>query len=494
MADRLDRSHHLAHLDHGAADWADLQVVVLGLGVSGFAAADALLQRGASVTVLSGPPTEGEQEQATVLQILGAQVRFGAEHQERPPERTELVIVSPGINPRHPFVTAAALAGIPVWGEVELAWRMRPSEGAAPWLTITGTNGKTTTVTMLEQMLRAAGKRAIAAGNVGTALIEAVLHPQPFDVIAVELSSFQLHWSSSVSPYSSCLLNIAPDHLDWHGSYAAYRAAKASVYERTQHACIYNNDDDVTRVLLQEADVVEGARAIGFTLGVPGPSMLGLVDGVLADRAFVPDRRYAAQICTVQDLTRSLGSTPSGHYIADALAAAALALSFEVPLACVRDALLAYTPEPHRGQVVATSGGVTWVDDSKATNPGAAAAALSAVEDVVWIAGGQLKGADVDDLVRGAAHRLRGAVLLGADRAMIATALARHAPDVPVVQIDSVHTDAMDLAVRHAASLARPGDVVLLAPAAASKDMFTGYPQRGELFAQAARALSGEQS
>ncbi len=481
----------LTQLTHAGADWAQLRVAVLGLGLSGFAAADALLQRGADVTVLAAPgatPTDSEREQATVLEILGAKVRFGSEHQQQPPADTQLVVTSPGIPPTAPLLHSAAGARLPIWGEVELAWRMRPREDAAPWLTITGTNGKTTTVTMLERILLAGGLRAIAAGNVGTPLIEAVLHPQPFDVIAVELSSFQLRWSATVSPYSSCLLNIAPDHLDWHGSYEQYARMKGRVYENTQHACVYNEQDPATRRQLEDADVIEGARAIGFTLGLPGPSMFGVVDGVLADRSFVPDRRYAEQLCTLAALGDGDGA-PAPHYVSNALAASALARSYGVSTAAVRAGLTGYTPQPHRGQVVATGNGVRWIDDSKATNPGAAAAALSAVNDVVWIAGGQLKGADVDDLVRDAAPRLRAAVLLGVDRAIIAAALRRHAPDVPVVQIDSTHTGAMDLAVKQAARLARPGGVVLLAPAAASKDMFTGYPQRGELFAAAAAAM-----
>lgn len=487
----MTASCRLDALTHADADWAGLQVAVLGLGLSGFAAADALLQRGAAVTVLtapSGTPTDREREQATVLEILGARVLFGSEHQQQPPADTELIVTSPGVPPTAPFLQAAAAAGLAVWGEVELAWRMRAQHGAAPWLTITGSNGKTTTVTMLEQILIAGGLRAIAAGNVGTPLIEAVLHPQPFDVIAVELSSFQLHWCQTVSPHSSALLNIAPDHLDWHGSYEEYARMKGRVFDNTQHTCIYNEDDSQTRVLLEQADVVDGARAVGITLGLPDLSMFGVIDGVLADRAFVPDRRYAAQLCTLDELGED-GNQPAPHYVADALAAAALARSYGISAADARVGLLQYAPQPHRGQVVATRAGVRWIDDSKATNPGAAVAALSAVDDVVWIAGGQLKGADVEDLVRDAAPRLRAAVLLGADRAVIAAALQRHAPDVPVVQIESTQTDAMDLVVQQAARLARPGDVVLLAPAAASKDMFTGYPQRGQLFAAAVTAL-----
>lgn len=475
-------------LTHRDADWAGLQIVVMGLGVSGFAAADALLERGAQVTVLSTDQSTPVQERAHILDILGAQVRYGDEHQQSVPEGTDLVVTSPGVRPTHPFMVAAAQAKVPVWGEVELAWRMRPREGAAPWLTITGTNGKTTAVTMLEQILRSAGLRATAAGNVGLPILEAVLHPEPYDVIAVELSTFQLHWSRSISPYASCCLNVAPDHLDWHGSFEEYRRMKGRVYERTQIACIYNVDDPTTEALVQEADVVEGCRAVGFTLGLPHPSMLGLVDDVLADRAFVPERaRQAAELCQLGDLGRD-GNPPAPHYVSDALAAAALARAFDVRPLAVRDGLRAYQPQPHRLANVLTHRGIRFVDDSKATNPPAAQAAMQSFEHIVWVAGGQLKGADIDELVAANAARLRAAVLIGADREQFAQAIARHAPQVPVVVIDRTDTEVMNEVVQRAVDLAQGGDVVLLAPAAASLDMWPSYGARGDSFAGAARA------
>ncbi|MDO5711515.1 MAG: UDP-N-acetylmuramoyl-L-alanine--D-glutamate ligase, partial [Micrococcales bacterium] len=399
----------------------------------------------------------------------------------------ELVVTSPGWRPDNPVLLAAADAGIPVWGEVELAWRMRPATGAAPWLTVTGTNGKTTVVTMLAQMLRAGGKRAIAVGNVGTPILEAVLHPEPYDMLAVELSSFQLHWQRSISPLASVCLNIAPDHVDWHGSLESYRSAKGKVYERTQVACVYNEQDSATEQLVLDAEVVQGCRAVAFTLGIPAISMVGLVDDVLADRAFVPERRTsAAELGTLADLQR--GQTPPApHVVANALAAAALARAAGVSPVAVRQGLRSYAFEPHRIAQVAHADGVTWVDDSKATNPHAAAAALGAFDSVVWIAGGLLKGADVEDLVRGAKDRLRAVVLLGRDREHIARALARHAPDVPVHEVSSTDTGAMDLVVVAAAAHARRGDAVLLAPAAASMDMFTDYGARGDAFAAAVR-------
>ena len=486
-------------LTSASADWSGLRVLVAGLGVSGFAAADALHERGARVIGVDGGDPEQSPalgERAHILDILGVDVRLGPEHVAGLPDGPppDLVVTSPGWRPDQPLLAAAAQAGIPVWGEVELAWRMRPEAGPAPWLTVTGTNGKTTTVNMLTSILRAAGLRATSAGNVGTPLLEAVLHPEPYDVIAVELSSFQLHWSHSLEPHASACLNVAPDHVDWHGSLDDYTRAKGRVYENTKVACIYNVQDPVTEQLVMDADVQEGCRAIGFTLGTPGLSMIGVVDDVIADRAFVEQRKTsAAELATLADVQGD-APTLAPHYLANALAAAALARAYGVPAVAVRDGLRAFTPDPHRIADAGTVEGVRFIDDSKATNPHAAASSLRAFEHVVWVAGGLLKGADVDSLVRDVASRLRGVVLIGADRAQIAQALARHAPDVPVVDLASTDTDVMDLVVARAAELAQPGDVVLLAPAAASMDMFANYAARGDAFAEAVarRAASAE--
>ncbi|TWE13242.1 UDP-N-acetylmuramoyl-L-alanine--D-glutamate ligase [Rudaeicoccus suwonensis] len=482
----------LRRLTHRDADWSGLQVVVVGLGLSGFAAADALLERGAAVTVVSRDSTPLMLERAQILQVLDATVIFGDDVPDAPPPGTHLVVTSPGVPPVNPFLQAAAAAQIPVWGEVELAWRMRAKEGAAPWLTVTGTNGKTTVVTMLESILRAAGLRATAAGNVGLPILEAVLHPEPYDVLAVELSTFQLHWSRSISPYASCLLNVAPDHLDWHGSFEEYRRVKGRIFDRTQVAAIYNVQDHTTEHLLEDAEVVDGCRAVGFTMLTPAPSMVGLVEDVLADRAFVPDRqRNAAELANLSDLVGPDGTPPAPHYVANALAAGALSRAYGVGPVAVRDGLRDYQPQPHRVSTVATIDGVRYVDDSKATNTGAAAASIAGLDSVVWIAGGLLKGADVDDLVRDAASRLRAVVLIGRDRGLLREALQRHAPDVPVVDISSTETGAMAQAVRAASEHARAGDVVLLAPAAASMDMFDNYGARGDAFAAAVRDLAG---
>ncbi|MFD9238993.1 UDP-N-acetylmuramoyl-L-alanine--D-glutamate ligase [[Kitasatospora] papulosa] len=482
-------------------DWQGKHVTVAGLGVSGIPAARALHERGALVTVVNDGDDERSRAQAAELEEWaaarsasgeggggsreGITVRLG--DGDTLPESTELVVTAPGWKPDKPLFLAAAEAGVPVWGDVELAWRLRGPD-AAPWLAVTGTNGKTTTVRMLASILEAAGLRAAAVGNIGVSLLDAVLGDETYDVLAVELSSYQLHWAPSLRAHSGAVLNLAPDHLDWHGSMAGYAADKGRIYEGNSVACVYNAQDAATEDLVREADVEEGCRAIGFTLGTPGPSQLGLVDGILVDRAFVADRQKQAQeLAEVGDV-----DPPAPHNIANALAAAALARAFGVPPAAVRDGLRAFRPDAHRIEHVADVAGVTYIDDSKATNTHAAEASLAAYEPIVWIAGGLAKGATFDGLVTGAAKRLRGVVLMGADRALIKEALARHAPEVPVVDLDRTDTGAMPAAVLEAARLARPGDTVLLAPACASMDMFVNYNKRGEAFADAVRRLADE--
>ncbi|MDG4864487.1 UDP-N-acetylmuramoyl-L-alanine--D-glutamate ligase, partial [Streptomyces sp. T-3] len=424
-------------------------------------------------------------ERAAALDKDGIAVRLG--DADTFPEGTDLVVTSPGWKPESPLFAAAAEAGVDVVGDVEIAWRLRGPDAAA-WLAITGTNGKTTTTQMLASILSAAGLRTAAVGNIGTPIIDVILGEETYDVLAVELSSYQLHWAPSLRAHSAAVLNLAPDHLDWHGSMKAYAADKGRIYEGNQVACVYNVADRATENLVREADVEEGCRAIGFTLGTPGPSELGVVDGILVDRAFVADRQKQAQeLAEVADV-----NPPAPHNIANALAAAALARAYGVEPAAVRDGLRNFQPDAHRIAHVADVAGVAYIDDSKATNTHAAEASLAAYESIVWIAGGLAKGATFDELVQKSAKRLRGAVLIGADRALIREALARHAPEVPVVDLDRTDTGAMSAAVQEAARLAGPGDTVLMAPACASMDMFTNYNKRGEAFADAVRALGAE--
>ncbi|TRV75955.1 UDP-N-acetylmuramoyl-L-alanine--D-glutamate ligase [Streptomyces sp. 130] len=469
-------------------DWQGKHVTVAGLGVSGIPAARVLHGLGAVVTVVNDGDDERSRAQAAELEAQGITVRLG--DGDTLPESTELIVTAPGWKPGKPLFAAAAEAGVPVWGDVELAWRLRGQDGRepVPWLAVTGTNGKTTTVRMLASILEAAGLRTAAVGNIGVSLLDAVLGEETYDVLAVELSSYQLHWAPSLRAHSAAVLNLAPDHLDWHGSMEAYAADKGRIYEGNRVACVYNAADPATEDLVREADVEEGCRAIGFTLGTPGPSQLGVVDGILVDRAFVKNRQKQAQeLAEVADV-----NPPAPHNIANALAAAALARAFGVEPAAVRDGLRNFRPDPHRIEHVADVAGVAYVDDSKATNTHAAEASLAAYDSIVWIAGGLAKGATFDELVTGCAERLRGVVLMGADRALIREALARHAPEVPVVDLARTDTGAMSEAVGEAARLARPGDTVLMAPACASMDMFVNYNKRGEAFADAVRARAAE--
>ncbi|MGN9818535.1 UDP-N-acetylmuramoyl-L-alanine--D-glutamate ligase [Streptomyces sp. SD11] len=472
-----------------ASAWQGMNITVAGLGVSGISAARALAGLGASVTVVDGGDSPAHRERAVPLEQQGIAVRLA--DADTLPEGTDLVVTSPGWKPGSPLFQAAAKAGVDVVGDVEIAWRLRGQGGrrAAPWLAVTGTNGKTTTTRMLASILAAAGLRTAAVGNIGTPIVDVVLGDDEayadLDVLAVELSSYQLHWAPSLRAHSAAVLNLAPDHLDWHGSMEAYAADKGRVYEGNQVACVYNVADKATEDLVRAADVEEGCRAVGFTLGTPGPSQLGVVDGILVDRAFVEDRHKQAQeLAEVADV-----DPPAPHNIANALAAAALARAFGVPPKAVRDGLRAFRPDAHRIEHVADVDGVAYVDDSKATNTHAAEASLAAYESIVWIAGGLAKGATFDELVVRSAKRLRGVVLFGADRALIREALARHAPEVPVVDLDRTDTGAMPAAVQEAARLARAGDTVLMAPACASMDMFANYNQRGDMFAEAVREL-----
>ena len=481
----MSMTEWLADAD-GASDWSRAHVVVAGIGVAGFAAADALLEFGARVTALDNGDSDQLRERATLLETLGAAVRIGAGSTDHLPADAELVITT-GLPPHQAMMVEAGGRGIPVWSEPELAWRLMQPSKPVPWLGITGTNGKTTTTEMLASMLTAGGLRTAAVGNIGRPLTEIVLDPAPYDVLAVELSAQQLHRMHTVSLHSAVVLNLHPDHLEWHGSLEQYAADKARIYERVQHSAVYNVAEESTRTMVEEADVVEGARAIGFTLGVPKVAMVGLVDDILVDRAFIEQRQTSAvELATIADVAPDeSGAGSAAHNVANALAAAALARSFGVRPSAVRDGLRAMRVGGHRIQTVGIIDDVRYVDDSKATNPHAAQASLAAFDHVVWVAGGQAKGVSFDDLVIANRDRLRGAVLLGVDRDLVAEALARHAPEVPVISVPDTDTSAMTRVVGAAASLARPGDVVLLAPACASRDMYVDYAERGDAFAAA---------
>jgi len=486
----------LATLTSWNSDWSDLRVAVLGLSMTGFSVADTLTELGADVLVLA---ESAEEEYARLLPVIGARLELGPLDQV--PEALmefapEVVIASPGFAPSHPVIRWAQESGIALWGDVELAWRVRdkvprPDGTPADWVLITGTNGKTTTTQLTASLLVEGGLRAAPCGNIGVPVLDAVRDPAGFDALVVELSSHQL-WYLGLSqaegelyPHASVCLNLADDHLVWHGTAQAYRDAKALVYRNTRVACVYNKADEATRIMVEEAEVVDGARAIGFDLGIPGPSDIGVVEGLIVDRAFLDDRaRSALEITTVADLQEAGLAAP--HIVQNILAASALARSLGVEPEAIPSALQSFRLDEHRIQIIARHRGVTWVDDSKATNPHAAASSLRAYPGAVWVVGGDLKGVDIADLVATVGATARAAVVIGVERAAVVAAFERHAPQVPVFEVDAGETgQVMSRVVEIAAGIVEDEGTVLLAPAAASFDQFSSYADRGHRFAEA---------
>ncbi len=473
----------------------DAPVLVAGGGVTGKAVLAALARFGVAATLCDDDPATlrqyAESGVATVSMSTATQQVL----------KYALVVTSPGFSPSRPVLAAAAAAGVPIWGDVELAWRLDAAGHYGPprrWLVVTGTNGKTTTTSMLHAMLTAGGRHSLLCGNIGSPVLDVL--GEPADLLAVELSSFQLHWAPSLRPEAGVVINIAEDHLDWHSTMSEYTAAKARVLNG--RVAVVGLDDRRAAALL---DTAAAPVRVGFRLGEPAAGELGVRDGQLVDRAFADD----LALLPVESIR-----VPGPIGVLDALAAAALARCVGVPADAIANAIAAFRVGRHRAEVVAVADGITYVDDSKATNPHAAEASVLAYPRVVWVAGGLLKGASVDAEVARIASRLVGAVLIGRDRAEVAEALSRHAPDVPVVQVvtgDDAGMDAtavvsgtnvtevkhsggnlgtrvMTAAVAAARKLAKPGDTVLLAPAGASFDQFTGYAHRGDAFAAAVRA------
>lgn len=462
-------------------------VLVAGWGVSGRSLVEPLRDIGAHPVV-----TDGGAAALAEAAGLGLEVATSVELESTDLSRFALVITSPGWRPDSPVLVSAVTEGIPVWGDVEFAWWVDQARIYGPvrkWLVITGTNGKTTTTQMTHSILRAAGIPSVACGNIGLPILDALRRNPGPQVLAVELSSFQLHWAPSVRPEAGVVLNVAEDHLDWHGGLDAYAAAKARAL--VGRVGVVGLDDPVAASLARRS---KAKRTVGFRVGVPADGELGVVDGKLLDRAFTK----AAILAEVGDI-----SPPGPAGVADALAASALTRAIDVAPQFVKEGLQEHKVGPHRAAFVRELGGVEFIDDSKATNPHAARSSILAHQNVIWIAGGLLKGAGVEDLIEEVAEHLVAAVLIGADASVIADALARHAPEVPVVEVragdDAGMADdpnrsnqaeaVMAHAVRTAAGFARGGDTVLLAPAAASLDMFTDYTHRGRSFADAVHAL-----
>ncbi len=484
---------NLDQLTSWHSNWSDIRAVVFGLGVSGFSVADTLAELGAKTLVVA---EKAEADLLDILDVIGVPHLTGDAAKGIPSEVVDfipdVIVVSPGVRPQHELLVWAASQSIAVWVDIDLAWRLRDkTERLAHWFTVTGTNGKTTTVQLLTAMLNAGGIKAEACGNIGKPILDAIRDPEGFDALVVELSSFQLHYLGQIYPFSSAVLNLADDHLDWHGGFEEYRSAKAKVYENTVAACVYNVMDKATETMVENADVVEGARAIGFTLGIPTRSQVGFVEDILCDRAYLDDRdKNALEIATLEDIGEIGVMTP--HLMANVAAATAMARSAGVEPDRIKHAIRNFALDGHRIELVAEAGGIRWIDDSKATNPHAANASLASFERVVWIVGGLLKGVDISDLVERHKASLTAAIVIGADRTAVLEALAAKAPGVPVQEIASGTADEiMQAAVTAAARFAVDGDVVLLAPAAASMDQFKDYADRGSSFAMAVKNLIG---
>lgn len=473
------------------------KILVAGLGVTGEATARSLNKLGHQVTVYEERDDQRHRELASELASIGINVTF-----KSPEEFPSLVITSPGWRPDHPLLVEAQTQGVRVVGEIEFAFlhdRMEFLEAAGKrkkrkWIGITGTNGKTTTVGMTEAIFKAAGLSAIACGNVGTPAIEIVTGSEFYEYLIVELSSFQLHWSSALELDAAALLNIDDDHLDWHGNFSAYLDAKMKIFDGASHALI-NADDpklhDSLNALLAKREVTT------FTLQVPQFGQLGLVEDLLIDRAFTGSQSTAMELAELADI-----NPPAPHNVSNALASAGLARVFDISADAIQQGLRNFIPGHHRIEMIAVSNsrGVKWVNDSKATNPHATNASLAAFDSVVWIAGGLAKGADMSTLVRRRASQIRAAVLIGTDRDLIASALMEYAPSAKIILVDEDVTldgeersrQLMRDAVLAAGKVAEPGDTVLLAPACASMDQFQSYAQRGEFFTEAVQELLGE--
>ena len=469
-------------------------VLVAGIGVSGASAAKVLREH--HLKVVTVDEHNGNADLDSFDDVDWSHIR--------------LVVASPGFNPRTAFITHAQRLGIPVISEVELAWRLRVScadtGSPAPWIGITGTNGKTSTTQMTSAMLEHTGLTAPAVGNIGVPVSSAAVD-QSSDVLCVELSSFQLEFTASLELTCAVITNIADDHLDWHAGMAGYVAAKARVYNGVRKALVYNADDARVSELAHRAHTAAGCKRIGFTLGRPTAGQLGVHDGWIVDAGGVKDLGAGdsrpvglARIDEFAHLCESDG-TIYPHLLADALAALALVIGYGADVEQCLAALRDFTPSGHRIQTVATArvpkdnggevtGDIRFVDDSKATNAHAASASLGSFphKSVVWIAGGLAKGADFAELVAQRADVIKAAVIIGKDREPMRTAFRASAPDIPVTYIDpDDNACVMARAVQQAGAYAHQGDVVLMAPACASMDQFISYADRGEQFAAQAR-------
>ena len=448
----------------------DKKFLVLGAGVTGKSVARSLVAHGSLVTVADDYSDEGIKTDGISL------------------ENFDAVVVSPGWRLDHPLLVKALKSGLEIHNEVDLAWQIKSEIAPSQkWLAITGTNGKTTAVEMVAKILQTAGLKAKACGNVGETVIEAVEEKDPFDYLVLELSSFQLHWVKNAQFHSSAILNIAHDHIDWHSSFDLYAQAKLSLLEKSEIAILNADDGEVV-----SRSASWRGRKVFFTLNTPAPGEIGVVEELIVDRCFVSDPMEAEMICEINDVKPTIP-----HNVSNAMAAAALALSIDVPHKVIQKALQEFRPGKHRIEIILENDSVSWIDDSKATNPHAAIASLNSHLSVIWIAGGLSKGADIEGLVHRCKSRMKAVILIGEDSDLIERALEKFAPEVPRVKVDSPisyvkgqsDNSLMEEVVTKALTFATSGDTVLLAPACASMDQFVSYADRGDRFAAAVKKL-----
>ena len=454
-----------------ANTFSEKKVLILGAGVTGVAVAHALAKWGAKVSLADDVVTE----------VNGFSVSTTDQFSV---SEFDALVVSPGWKSNHKLITEAEKSDVQLWNEVDLAWKLRcelvPNQ---KWIALTGTNGKTTTVEMAAAMLREGGISAVACGNVGTTVIESVESPEKYEVLVLELSSFQLHWIREATFEAAAVLNIAQDHLDWHGGFNQYAEAKMAIFDRAGIGILNGDDPEVvSRVTHWQG------RKVFFSLDTPGPGEIGVVEELLVDRAFVSDPQEAAMIAEIVDVTPTVP-----HNVANALAAAGLARAIGVSHESIRLALQKFKLGRHRIEMVFSSNGINWVNDSKATNPHAAAASLMSTLSAIWIAGGLAKGAEMGDLIKRCKSRIKVAILIGTDRELIAAKLREIAPKVEIIYVDAQNSyvkggtdnSLMEAVVSAAKARAVAGDTVLLAPACASMDQFLSYADRGERFTKA---------
>ena len=470
---------------HG--DWSNLSCVVLGLGKSGFSVVDTLIELGVEVTAIAKTAAE---DVLDMTDVIGGKVLLGDEPEllEQVFHKIDFAVVSPGFSPSHPLVLDLQKRNIPLFTDIDLAFRLRDkTQKLAQWITVTGTNGKTTTTELVAHMLRNGGFRAVACGNIGTPVLDMIRDPEGFDYLVLELSSFQLHYSSQVNAKASAFLNFADDHLDWHGNKELYLAAKSKIFHGTQTAIIFNEQDPSTFEAAKNAEVMDGARGVSFTLGIPHRSMVGYVEEFLVDRAFLDERADSAlEIAELSDL-ESIGPV-TNQLKQNVAAATALCRAVDLPPIVIKKAIQSFKLAPHRVQLVAEVGGVRFIDDSKATNAHAAAGSLSSFESVIWIVGGLLKGVDVSELLVTQSKRLKAAIVIGADTSELERLFSEKLPQLPLRVMAG---QPMAQAVKMATELAQAGDTVLLAPAAASMDQYRDYAHRGQEFQKAVREHYG---